>query len=134
MLHYNHKRGERKEGKKMENVKVGDVFVATWGYEQTNNDFFQVIALAGKTSVRVRQVKPVVVSEEYHTSMSADFTVDLTGELEPVERSFFIKDQEKGDLKRITTYGGVPEFKISSYARAHKVSSDKAVIYESWYY
>lgn len=115
------------------NVKVGDVFIATWGYEQTNNDFFQVVKVCGK-SVRVRQVKPKVISEDYISGMSADFTVDLEGELEPVERSFFIKDQERGDLKRIKEYGGVPEFKISSYAYAYKVEGNKAVVYESWYY
>ena len=116
------------------NVKVGDVFIATWGYEQTNNDFFQVVALAGKSSVRVRQVKPIVVSEDYHTGMSADYTVDLSGELEPVERSFFIKDQERGDLKRIKEYCGTPQIKISSYANAYKADASEVVVYESWYY
>ena len=28
-------------------VKVGDLFYSSWGYEQTNNDFFQVIELVG---------------------------------------------------------------------------------------
>ena len=115
-------------------VKVGDVFVATWGYEQTNNDFFQVVSLAGKSSVRVRQVKPIVISEEYYSSMSADFEVDLSGELEPVERSFFIKDQERGDLKRLKYYSDVPEIKISSYANARLIEGNKAVVYQSWYY
>ena len=32
-------------------VKVGDVFYDSWGYEQTNIDFYQVIALRGKTQV-----------------------------------------------------------------------------------
>ena len=120
--------------KKMNEVNVGDVFVATWGYEQTNNDFFQVVSLAGKSSVRVRQVKPIIVSQDYHSSMSADFEVELTGELEPVERSFFIKDQARGDLKRIKYYGNEPEIKISSYANARLIKGNKAVVFESWYY
>jgi len=32
-------------------VKVGDVFYDSWGYEQTNIDFYQVIALRGATQV-----------------------------------------------------------------------------------
>ncbi|WP_427150896.1 hypothetical protein ACNFZG_26705 (plasmid) [Klebsiella pneumoniae] len=29
-------------------VSLGDVFVSSWGYEQTNTCFYQVIALRGK--------------------------------------------------------------------------------------
>ena len=36
--------------------KVGDIFVATWGYDQTNADFFQVVKTTDK-SVSVRHIK-----------------------------------------------------------------------------
>ena len=36
-------------------VKVGDIFYSSWGYDQTNIDFFEVTALTG-ASVKVRQV------------------------------------------------------------------------------
>ena len=29
-------------------VSVGDVFVSSWGYEQTNVNFYQVISVHGK--------------------------------------------------------------------------------------
>lgn len=32
-----------------EHVKVGDYFVCTWGYEQTNVNFYQVVGVAVKT-------------------------------------------------------------------------------------
>jgi hypothetical protein len=32
------------------NVKVGDVFVCSWGYDQTNIDFYMVIKLTDKTA------------------------------------------------------------------------------------
>jgi len=35
----------------MGTIKTGDIFVATWGYEQTNADFFQVINV-GKRVLR----------------------------------------------------------------------------------
>lgn len=49
---------ERKESNKakqaeaLENhgVKVGDIFKSSWGYDQTNIDFYQVIAVTGKTA------------------------------------------------------------------------------------
>ena len=37
-------------------VKVGDVFVDSWGWEQTNIDFYQVVGLRGKSSVELRPI------------------------------------------------------------------------------
>jgi len=31
-------------------VKVGDVFRSSWGYDQTNIDYYEVIAVTGKTA------------------------------------------------------------------------------------
>lgn len=33
---------------KNDTVSVGDVFVSSWGYEQTNVTFYQVISVHGK--------------------------------------------------------------------------------------
>ncbi|MHB1701722.1 MAG: hypothetical protein ACYCSN_16645 [Acidobacteriaceae bacterium] len=37
-------------------LKVGDVLMASWGYEQTNIDFYQVTARTGKRSVTLREI------------------------------------------------------------------------------
>lgn len=37
-------------------VKVGDILYASWGFEQTNINFFKVVALKGKKSFIVREV------------------------------------------------------------------------------
>lgn len=123
-------------------VKVGDVFEATWGYEQTNVDFFQVVALVGEASVRVREVRPMMLEEAATGPMAADRVYKLTGELLPaVTHSVHIKDQEKGDLKRIQPgFDADPEkakancfFKVASYASAFKCNGDVVRTYESWY-
>ena len=123
-------------------VKVGDIFYASWGYEQTNVDFFQVIALVGETSVRVREVCPTMIDETPTCSMAADRTYKLTNELLPsVKHSTFIKDQENGDLKRIKLgYYKDPEeaknnchFNLTSFASAYKCNGDSVKLYESWY-
>lgn len=120
-------------------VKVGDIFHMSWGYEQTNNDFFQVVALVGKESVRVRQVNPLCLKSEAVSSMSEDrvFCTNTNGELLPPCSSIFIKDQEKGDLKRLKSFAkdGVsnPQFYVTSYADAHYCGSDTIKVYESWY-
>ena len=124
-------------------VKVGDIFESSWGYEQTNVDFFQVIALVGETSVRVRQVCPELIKEDAICGMSADRTYKLTNELLPPSRSsIFIEDQENGDLKRLKPgYDKDPEianknchFKLRDFASAYKCNGETVKVYESWYY
>lgn len=117
-------------------VKVGDLFYASWGYEQTNIDFFQVIALVGERSVRVRGVCLPVANESAVSSMSRDVSFSTTRDILPPTRSVFIKDQEKGDLKRLKSYAadGVsnPQFYLDSFADAHLYKGQE--LYESWYY
>lgn len=124
-------------------VKVGDIFESSWGYEQTNVDFFQVIALVGETSVRVRQVYPELVKEDGISPMSSDRTYKMTNELlPPAPSSIFIEDQENGDLKRLKPgYYKDPEeanknchFKLRDFASAYKCNGETVKVYESWYY
>ena len=42
---------------------VGDVLVSSWGYDQTNVDFYEVRRCVGKTEVEVAKAPSVVVSE-----------------------------------------------------------------------
>lgn len=123
-------------------VKVGDIFSASWGYDQTQADFFQVVALVGETSVRVREVYPRMIDEKPTCSMAADRTYEMTTELlPPASNSVFIKDQEKGDLKRIKPgYCQNPDeanancyFNLSSFANAYKCNGNTVTEYESWY-
>lgn len=37
-------------------VRVGDIYVVSCGYEQTNVDFYEVVALKGKKTVVVREI------------------------------------------------------------------------------
>ena len=123
-------------------VKVGDLFSCSWGWEQTNVDFFQVVALVGECSVRVRAVYPEMIDEEATCSMAADRTYKITDELlPPAPFSVFIQDQENGDLKRLKPgYDKDPElakahcsFKVDSFATAFKCNGDTIKCYESWY-
>lgn len=123
-------------------VKVGDIFSASWGYDQTQVDFFQVVALVGETSARVREVYPRMIDEKPTCSMAADRTYEMTTELlPPASTSVFIKDQEKGDLKRIKPgYCQDPDeanancyFNLSSFANAYKCNGNTVTEYESWY-
>ena len=116
-------------------VKVGDIFETSWGYDDTNTNFFQVVKLCGEESVRVREVH-LPVLEERRTWGSCTRTCKVvTDILAPADWSLFIKDQKNGDLKRLKNFrrGEVlPQFKVSSYADAWLVRGDTVGSYDSW--
>lgn len=120
-------------------VKVGDIFHLSWGYDQTNNDFFQVVALVGKESVRVREIEPKIKSASGIGWGAEDRVYDITNELcEPSVFSVFVKDNEKGDIKRVqvSEWNGTksaPFIKMDNHwATLCKVGELK--VYESWYH
>lgn len=119
-------------------VRVGDIFYASWGYEQTNVDFFQVVALVGNSSVRVREVYLPRIDEKPVSGMSADRVYKVTREILPAVSGVFIKDDVNGDIKRLKSYAadGVsnPQFRLSSFCDAYLVTTDTIEKYESWYY
>lgn len=134
-------KGKKKPAAKPANkygVKVGDIFRASWGYDQTNNDFFQVVALVGESSVRVREVRLPLIDRSAVSGTSEDRTFKVTRELLPAcSSSVFIKDQEKGDLKRLKSYAAdgksYPQFNLASFCDAHYCGGDTIKVYESWY-
>lgn len=82
-------------------VKVGDLFFDSWGYEQTNVDFYQVVKLRGKTQVVLKAINSEYVSAGWNQ-----------GKEKPVKNSFktgsYITRQqhdENGIIRKITKYG-----------------------------
>ena len=45
-------------------LAVGDVLKSCWGYDQTNVDFYEVIALVGKTMVEIRKIGSTMTSSD----------------------------------------------------------------------
>jgi hypothetical protein len=98
-------------------VKVGDIFVDSWGYEQTNVDFYQVVAKPSPKTVIVREIACETV-EGSEGMMSRD--------VRAVPNAFIGEEMKK----RIDNYGG---FKTSSFSCARPTSADRKH-YNSWYY
>lgn len=44
-------------------IQVGAVFYTSWGYDQTNIDWYQVTALVGKNSLKVREIGKIDASK-----------------------------------------------------------------------
>ena len=83
-------------------LQVGDVLASSWGYDQTNVDFYQVVRLVGEKSVALREIK----GEKHEDG-------DMTGYIVP------LPDHFTGDelTKLVDPQGGV---RITSYSYAGK--------------
>jgi len=89
---------------------VGDILESSWGYDQTNASFYQVLAVTDK-SVKVRSLNKKVVSD---TSYGVVRVV-------PIPDSF--NRHEQAVVKRVSPRGSV---KISSYEWASKWDGNPA--------
>lgn len=94
-------KAERKA--KVRELVVGDVLIDSWGYEQTNVDYYQVIELVGKSSVVMQQIR----GEKTHGS-NGD-----SGKCVPVLNSFV----GEPFTKKVTNGHWV---RMNSYSSAHK--------------
>ena len=122
----------RKTKENIYGVKVGDIFEMSWGYEQTNVDFFRVKELRGKTQVVLQEVKLRLVEESGISGMSADRRYDVN-HYAIMESSVHIKDNEKGAIKTVKKFGnGELYIDMCSYANAYIYNGE--TVYESWYY
>ncbi len=89
-------------------IKVGDILVSSWGWEQTNVDFYQVVERRGKTTVLLRKISRTVTETGY-----------MSGEAMPVKDNFIgdevlKKRVQKGEVVKISDsqraypWGGKP--------------------------
>jgi hypothetical protein len=87
-------------------VKVGDFFYSSWGYDQTNVDFYEVVAVtpSGK-SVKVREVSQHTASDNGPSTRVV-----------PIAGAF---RDEGPQLKRLRFYSDRPSFFVASYADAY---------------
>jgi len=90
-------------------IKPGDIFYTSWGYDQTNVDFYQIVSLSGKTGVKVRQIGATVTSD--HGAGGSRVIADpsrVCGEIMTKR------------LKCYTYNGEKWAFKVASYANAYQ--------------
>lgn len=58
-------------------IKVGDIFDNSWGYDQTNVDFYQVVAVPSPKTVVIRPISSQHAPSDYKTSSMAGHVVAL---------------------------------------------------------
>lgn len=108
-----------------EGVHVGDLFYGSWGYEQTNVDFFQVVALKGKHTAVIRKI-----AGEYIGGYS------LQGNVRPC-RDQFADDETYTVRTTLCEYFNPPQVRMKHpVAHGHTlepIDDDREVAYSSYY-
>ena len=96
-------------------IEIGDIFCSSWGYEQTNIDFFEVVAKTPKT-LKLRLVKA-----------KKDYCYGYSGLATPIKGSFaddkvYSRKYDEGNksvkidyVRYSTLWDGQPEL-FSTYA------------------
>tara|TARA_R100000789_G_C3008975_1_gene150804 strand:- start:365 stop:958 length:594 start_codon:yes stop_codon:yes gene_type:complete len=86
-------------------LKVGDILYTSWGYDQTNIDYYQVTGIVGTKMVKIRQI--------CHKAESSEMTYD---NVVPVKDSF-IDSNHRGEemTKRVQVGNGI---RMSSFEYA----------------
>jgi len=100
--------------------KVGDVIVNTWGYEQTNVNYYKVVKVTAKTIGIVEIGVNSVEGSLYSHGMACDVTADLSNVL-PNGDSFTLRVYENGRLSNPESF---------YYMRKWNGRAQ----YRSWYY
>ena len=119
---------ERKEERRQARLafknpaKIGDILCMSWGYEQTNVDFYQVIAVKEKM-IEMREIGQRTVEGSYQTH-------GMACEVQPAPGAF-IKDAPIL-RKRVKQIGDEYGVDMTSYADAYKVRPEEKH-YKSWY-
>jgi hypothetical protein len=116
----NHKRKqEQREAKKnvSYDVKVGDIFRSSWGYDQTNVDYFQVIEVKNKT-LTVREIGAGRTYEQHGDC----------GRCSPVRDAFIGPTQTKR-LQGTTEH---PYFRHHSFCTASRVNPNESTYWSSY--
>lgn len=98
--------------------KVGDLFYSSWGYEQTNIDFYQVTAVNKK----MVDLTPIAGAATYDQTMA--------GNTKPVPNKF------TGDFKaHLVRFDGEdrPYFRLNSYSSAWPTTADETHFFSEWH-
>lgn len=106
-------------------VRIGDLFYGSWGYEQTNVDFFQVVALKGKHTAIIAKI-----AGDYVGGFS------MSGNVRPCRDEFIDGEQYTVRTKTVDWFGEPRMMMKHPNVSNHNLSpitDDKEVGYSSYY-
>lgn len=96
--------------KPQEFLKVGDVLLNSWGYDQTNADYYEVVALIGKRTVELKALAQEVT-----------YTQSMAGNCTPIKGKYLDKPSLR---KQVGVDGHVKIHAWGSWARKVEPNAD----------
>lgn len=93
-----YKASRRAERSKPHTLQVGSILSSSWGYDQTNVDFYQVVGLTGKQTVLLRKIAQNATEDSYMSG----YTVPSPGQF--VGNEVLRKRVSADNAVRITNY------------------------------
>lgn len=102
-------------------VKVGDIYHFSWGYDQTNCDFYQVVSVKGHYA-EIREIGQKRAESETTGNGMSEYRL-------PIKDAFL--EKEEAMKKKIQFSNGKPYFKMASYGWCDQWSGTPE--YCSWY-
>lgn len=103
--------------------KLGDIFVDSWGYDQTNVDFYQVIEIKPKS---------VVVREICSSQVEGTHGMDCCNVI-PVKDAFTRNSEPFNKLVQVYISNGIPQYYIKSSFGWCSLHKEGETHYNSWY-
>jgi hypothetical protein len=110
-------------------VKPGDIFRASWGYDQTNIDYYQVVALIGQHMAEVREIQQQSEETAYMQgkcvpapgvwATEADYSP--AGEAHKAEHGTYPRKDTASRRVKIQGVGNEPCFRVASYCFAYRI-------------
>lgn len=99
--------------------KVGDIFSCSWGYGQTNVDFYKVTRVMKKQI----EVRPIAEYRKYSEGGMSGSTMPKPNEFVGVPQRFKVNFTPKG----------TPTFKPASYSTARPTTADSVHFFSEWH-
>lgn len=103
------RQAERKAAADTIDVKVGDIFCSSWGYDQTNIDYYEVVA----TSAKMATVRAIAAD-------CKDEPEFMTGSCVPVPGKFISEKTRRVKLQKYSAESE-PYFTVNSFASAERI-------------
>lgn len=117
----NYQRSKEQPTQNMHSVHVGDLFYDSWGYDQTNVDFYQVVALKGKMTAVIREIRGDCLPQG-----------DMHGDVRPVRDAF--ASEETYERRTSAGYDGRARIGSPRFTGRHIWPTDDDTLhdYSTW--
>lgn len=110
------------------NVKIGDIFYSSWGYDQTNINFYQVIS----TTDRMVEVQEIAGAREYEGDMHGNTTAVKDAFIANTELGQRYPEQFKPFKRVVDMSGEKPSIKIEAWGQWAWLDDGRSHGFSTW--